>query len=96
VPLLQKTDLATHTKRFVIIGTLAIIGLLGAVTALVIHMGIHYSSTKEVPAHIRLNHADLAQIQSLQGAKTFAAVAAEATASPNTIIVQPTATPTSP
>jgi hypothetical protein len=94
IPILHRTDLATHTKRFVVIGGIAVISLIMAVVALVYEMG--RVANTEVPANIKLNHDDLAQIQSMSGASTIAAVAAEASASPYTVVVQPSATPTSP
>jgi hypothetical protein len=96
MPILHKTDLATHTKRFVVIGAIGAISLTIAVAAMIIHMGQFYSSTKEVPSNVKLNHGDLAQIKSMSGAPTFAAVAATASATANTIVWQPAATAVSP
>ncbi|KAH7079685.1 hypothetical protein FB567DRAFT_449769 [Paraphoma chrysanthemicola] len=92
MPILHNTDLGTHTKRFVVIGGVMVISIVVAVVAIVYEMG-HIANT-DVPTHIKLNHADLAQIQSMSGASTIAAVGAEASASPYTIVVQPSATPT--
>tara|TARA_R110002003_G_scaffold534_19_gene20334 strand:- start:7494 stop:7832 length:339 start_codon:yes stop_codon:yes gene_type:complete len=94
VPVLHKTDLAAHTKRFVVIGGIAVISLIIAVVALVYEMG--RVANTEVPSNIKLNYKDLAQIQSMSGASTIAAVAAEASAKPYTIAMQPPATPTAP
>jgi hypothetical protein len=96
MPILQRTDLATHTKRFVIIGTIGAISLTVAVAAMIIHMGQFYSSTKDVPSNVKLNYGDLAQIKSMSGAPTFAAVAATASATPDTVVWQAAATTTSP
>jgi hypothetical protein len=93
MPLLQKTDLATHTKRFVVVTAVGILSLMMAVAGIVWEMNRISSTTKDVPANIKLNHADLTQIQSMAGAKTFAAVAAEVTA---TLTLQSSTTVTSP
>ncbi|KAH7071451.1 hypothetical protein BKA63DRAFT_568584 [Paraphoma chrysanthemicola] len=92
VPLLDKTDLAAHTKRFVVIGGLAIISLIIAVVALVYEMA--RIGTTEVPSNIKLNYKDLAQIQTMSGASTIAAVAPDASNKPYTITLQPPTTPT--
>ncbi|KAF2023189.1 hypothetical protein EK21DRAFT_118998 [Setomelanomma holmii] len=94
VPLLYKTDLAAHTKRFVVIGGTAVISLVMAVIALVYEMG--RVANTDVPSNIKLNNNDLVQIQSMSGASTIAAVAAEPSAKPYTVALQPSATTTSP
>jgi hypothetical protein len=94
MPILHKSDLATHAKRFVIVGSIGIISLaVVAVAAIVYQMGRFTNYAKDAPVNIKLNHEDLMQIKSISGASTFAAVAAEATA---LVTVQPVATITSP
>ncbi|KAH7079690.1 hypothetical protein FB567DRAFT_533126 [Paraphoma chrysanthemicola] len=90
MPVIQDSNIAAHTKRFVVIGGLAIISGIIGIVALLIEMG--RIANYEVPQDIKLNHNDLVQIQSIGGASTYAAIAAETTAIPHTVSWKPSTT----
>ena len=95
-PLLQKTDITTHTKRFIAISAILLGELLIAIAAetlIIFGEGIYLHNTAEVPKEIKFDRGNLAQIQSIAGAHTFAAVTG-ATGAPSTITYRPIATTT--
>ncbi|KAF2826892.1 hypothetical protein CC86DRAFT_381953 [Ophiobolus disseminans] len=95
-PILHRTNLSTHTKRFILTASVWITAILVAVVAAWVTQMVNEANEK-VPMNIKLNNKDLAQIQTMSDASTFAAIGigpgAWATA---TITVHPAATPVSP
>ena len=97
IPILQNTDVATHTKRFVIISAILLGELLMAIAAetlIIFGEGVYLHNTaNDLPKEMKFESGDLRQIYSMAGAHTFAAVT-DATASPSTITYDPLATTT--
>jgi predicted metal-binding membrane protein len=95
-PILHKTDLSTHTKR--VLGARSVF-LTIAVVALLIAWSyqLYVVANEGLPEQIKLNNADLVQIQTMTQASSFAAIGvgpgAWATA---TVTMQPAATSSSP
>jgi hypothetical protein len=88
--ILQKTDMTTHTKRFVTIGVLfAASGLIAVLAFLMAH-----ASPAAAPSEVTFDAGDLSQIHSLGGVNTFAAVTSGASAPPATVVYQPAPTAT--
>lgn len=95
-PMLQRTDVTTHTKRFIAISAILLGELLVAIAAetlIIFGEGIYLHNTAEVPKEIKFGGGDLAQIQSMAGVHTFAAVTG-AIGAPSTITFQTPATTT--
>ncbi|KAJ4377484.1 hypothetical protein N0V83_000309 [Neocucurbitaria cava] len=95
-PVLQRTDVTTHTKRFIAISAILLGELLIAIAAetlIIFGEGIYLHNTADVPKEIKFDHGDLDQIQSMAGAHTFAAVTGTS-GTPSTITYQPPATTT--
>lgn len=95
-PILHKTDLSTHTKRFVIAAGFWITALVVAVVATWI-IQVAVVANEKVPENVRLNNKDLAQIQTMSDASSFVAIGIGSGASPTaTVAVQAAPTSTSP
>ncbi|KAF1848132.1 uncharacterized protein K460DRAFT_308071 [Cucurbitaria berberidis CBS 394.84] len=97
IPILQNTDVTTHTKRFVVISAILLSNLLVAIAAeafIIFGEGVYLHNTaNDLPKEMIINHGDLKQINFMAGAHTFAAVTA-ATAVPSTVTYNPPATTT--
>jgi hypothetical protein len=91
-----QTDLTAHTKRFAIVAGVFTAAFLAGFVSLAIQAIIAKVTVKEVPQDIRLNNEDVAQLKSMAGASTFAAVMSGTKATPVTMTLQPPATSTWP
>jgi hypothetical protein len=91
---LHTTDVAAHTKRFVVaVGLLVGAGVV-ALVGVILQMARIQSGTKDLPVNSKLNHGDIAQVKTMVGASTFAAVTAGPSPTPQTMTVQPATTST--
>jgi len=91
IPLLQNTDVAAHSKRFVIQAAVAVASV---VAALSVVLNSYFLASGSPPTEVKLDHGDLSQINSMHGAHTFAALGAGATSSPHTLTMKPAPTKT--